>query len=89
MCATCISVRHMPKMIQIRNVPDDLHHELRLRALKEGVSLSEYLLRLARRDLAKPTMTEWLARIEARGPLGDTSEVSAAQMIREDRDSHG
>lgn len=76
----------MPKMIQIRNVPDDLHRALRLRALAEGVSLSEYLLRLARRDVAKPTMTEWLERIEARGPL-DRSGLSSAQLIREDRDN--
>lgn len=74
----------MPKMIQIRNVPDELHHELRLRALKEGTSLSEYLLRLARRDLAKPTMAEWLDRVRSREAV-DLGDVAA--LIREDRDS--
>jgi len=35
----------MSKMIQIRNVPDELHRELRIRAAKAGMSLSEFLLR--------------------------------------------
>ena len=34
----------MAKMIQIRNVPDDLHRVLRVRAAQAGLSLSDYLL---------------------------------------------
>jgi plasmid stability protein len=34
----------MPEIIQIRNVPDDLHQRLRERAATAGMSLSEYLL---------------------------------------------
>ena len=34
----------MPSMIQIRNVPDDLHRRLKSRAALEGMSLSDYLL---------------------------------------------
>ena len=34
-------------MIQIRNVPDDLHRRLKAKAAMEGVSLSELLLREA------------------------------------------
>ncbi len=34
----------MPKMIQVRHVPDDLHRTLKARAALEGLSLSDYLL---------------------------------------------
>jgi len=35
---------HMPKMIQLRNVPDSLHRSLKARAAMAGMSLSDYLL---------------------------------------------
>ena len=76
----------MSKMIQIRNVPDELHEELRVRALRQRVSLSDYLLRLAENDVARPTMEEALERIASREPI--KSSISSAQLIREDRDSH-
>ena len=36
----------MPKMIQLRHVPDDLHRRLKARAALEGLSLSDYLVDL-------------------------------------------
>jgi len=76
----------MPKMIQIRNVPDEVHEELRVRAARRRVSLSDYLLRLAENDVARPTADEWLERVKSRVPI--RSSMSSARMIREDRDSH-
>jgi antitoxin FitA len=35
----------MSKMIQIRNVPDEVHTALKIRAAKEGMSLSDFLRR--------------------------------------------
>jgi hypothetical protein len=32
-------------MIQIRNVPEDMHKELKARAAREGMSLSDFLKR--------------------------------------------
>jgi len=71
------------KMIQVRNVPDEIHRELKVRAARQGVSLSDYVLELARRDVGLPTMQEWLARVEAR-PIIE-SDISAADIIRESR----
>lgn len=76
----------MSKMIQIRNVPDELHEELRVRAARQRVSLSDYLLRLVEHYLAYPPMDEVLDRIASREPI--KSSMSSAQIIREDRDSH-
>ncbi len=38
-------VSHMPKMIQIRHVPDRLHRQLKARAAAHGLPLSDYLRR--------------------------------------------
>ena len=45
MSAARVNVEHMSKMIQIRNVPDDLHRELKMRAAAAGMSMSDYIKR--------------------------------------------
>jgi hypothetical protein len=47
----------MPKTIQIHNVSDDLHRKLKVRA-KRGVTLSDYLLEMAREAAEKPVLYE-------------------------------
>jgi plasmid stability protein len=71
------------KMIQVRNVPDEIHRELKVRAARQGVSLSDYVLELARRDVMLPTVEEWMARIDAK-PIIEI-DVSVADIIRESR----
>jgi hypothetical protein len=44
MYLTCVTPFHMTKVIQIRNVPDDLHLTLKVRATKASMTLSDYLL---------------------------------------------
>ncbi len=72
-------------MIQIRNVPDELHRELKARAAQNGKSLSDYLLGELRTLAARPTMQEWLARTERFTPveLDETpAEAIAAERAR-------
>ncbi len=45
-------------MIQVRNVPDELHRTLKVRAAEQGVSLSDYVLTRARDDGTQPTIAE-------------------------------
>jgi plasmid stability protein len=52
-------------MIQIRNVPDELHRDLKVRAARTGMTLSAYLLAELRALAVRPTMQEWLARSES------------------------
>ena len=73
----------MSKMIQIRNVPDDLHRKLKVRAAELGMTLSDYLLSEARQLVAKPTLQEVLAQLDQEEPL--TVEESPAEIIREFR----
>ncbi|MGY1833182.1 FitA-like ribbon-helix-helix domain-containing protein [Geodermatophilus sp. SYSU D01180] len=74
----------MSKMLQVRNVPDDLHAELRRRAAAAGMSLSDYVLRELRRVGERSPMAEALARSAAlRIPLPMDEVV---EDIRADRD---
>jgi plasmid stability protein len=69
MCWTCVTLFHMTKMIQIRNVPDDLHRTLKVRAAKAGMTLSDYLLSEIEQVAAKPTLAEMMERLRQREPV--------------------
>lgn len=56
-------------MIQIRNVPEDLHRRLKARAALEGVSLSDLALAELRRSLDRPTRREMLDLVASREPV--------------------
>lgn len=73
----------MSTMIQIRNVPADLHRQLKARAALEGMTLSDYLLREARRAVERPTWEEMKQRLARRA--GTRLRSSPASMIRAER----
>jgi antitoxin FitA len=74
----------MTGMIQIRNVPDALHRQLKSRAALAGMSLSDYLLSEIRHVAERPTLDELRARLELRP--GITPSVGPAQAVRAERD---
>jgi plasmid stability protein len=45
--------------IQIKNVPEEIHDELRRRAAEEGISLRDYVLRLIRHDMSRASLHQW------------------------------
>jgi plasmid stability protein len=61
-------------LIQIRNVPADVHQTLKARAALAGTSLSDYLLREITRVALAPTPEELDARIRSRGSAGVSTE---------------
>ncbi len=73
------------KMIQIRNVPEDLHKKLKARAALAGMSLSDYLLREIREVAEQLTVEELWEQVRHLPPV--ELPISAAQAVREDRDS--
>jgi len=75
----------MSKMIQLRNVPDALHRRLKACAASEGLSLSDFLTREARRIAERPTREEFLQRLAAR-PVTNL-KVSPTEVVRQERDS--
>ncbi|MEO8716570.1 MAG: hypothetical protein ABI369_16315 [Acetobacteraceae bacterium] len=74
----------MTAMIQIRNVPDALHRQLKSRAALVGMSLSDYLLSEIRQVAERPTRDELRARLERRP--GMTPSLAPVQAIRAERD---
>jgi plasmid stability protein len=74
------------KMIQIRNVPDDLHRDLKERAAREGTTMSELVLRELPRIARSPSNLEVLARIRSRQPFPDG--LSGAELVRGGREEH-
>jgi plasmid stability protein len=74
----------MPRIIQIRHVPDDVHRKLKVRAALAGMSLSEYLLSEVRRALERPTRAEILERLARRRPVRLRDDPVGA--VREERD---
>jgi plasmid stability protein len=76
----------MAKMIQIRNVPDDLHRKLKGRAAMLGMSLSDYLLAEIKRAAERPTIVELQERLRQRGPVSLREPVvDALRAEREGR----
>ena len=78
MSATWPNVVHMSKMIQIRNVPDDVHRTLKMRAAAEGISLSDYVKRDLEELAKQATIEDIFASARARGPSGITTEEIVA-----------
>jgi plasmid stability protein len=76
----------MSSMVQIRNVPSDLHRQLKARAALEGMSLSDYLLREVRRAVERPTLDEMKQRLAGRVAVRPRpSPAAAVRAAREGR----
>ncbi len=75
----------MSKMIQIRNVPEDLHRKLKMRAAESGVTLSDYILEEARQAAERPTLQEMLTRLAESEPVH--LDEDPAVTIRRHRDA--
>lgn len=75
----------MTTMIQIRNVPDAIHRQVKARASLAGMSMSEFILQELQRVIERPSRDELLDRL-ARLP-GVEVEPSPAELIRSERDS--
>jgi antitoxin FitA len=75
----------MPKMIQLRNVPNDLHRRLKARAAMAGMSLSEYLVSEIREIAEKPTLAEMRDLLHQRD--GVSVPIDTARLVREERES--
>ena len=77
--------------IQVRHVPDAVHHIYQVRAAAAGMSLQEYLLLELVRNAALRSPAELVAEVEERirveGPEGLTPR-SSAELVRTDRAAH-
>jgi len=74
----------MGTMVQIRNVPEALHRQLKSRAALAGMSLSDYLLNEIRQVAERPTLEELRARLGRRPEINPA--VTPVDAIRAERD---
>jgi hypothetical protein len=77
----------MPKMIQVRNVPDSLHRELTRRARARGETLTQYVQSVLEREVARPPAAEVFHRVREREAVEVPGPVS--EVIRQERGSRG
>jgi plasmid stability protein len=59
----------MGVLLQIRDLPEDVHRTLKARAAAAGVSLSEYVRGILERSATRPTPAELAGRVAARGAV--------------------
>ncbi len=71
----------MPAQITIRNVPDDVHKELKERAALRGQSLQEYMRRELERIASKPAADIMLERLRQRKKAEGTN-ISVESILR-------
>jgi len=70
------------KLIQVRNVPDDLHRALKERAAREGTTMSALIVRELPRLAHNPSPEQVLTRIRQRSRVDGPA---AAELIAEER----
>jgi plasmid stability protein len=71
-------------MLQIKDVPDDVHRVLKARAALAGVSLTEYARRTLEQVARRPSREELIAELAVVEPVA--REESAAQALAHIRD---
>lgn len=74
--------------LQIKDVPPDLHHELRRRARDNGQSLRDYVLGVLQEEVGYMTLDEWLDHVRSLGPVRPRrpGDPTTAELIRIGRD---
>ncbi len=72
----------MAKMIQIRNVPDEVHRELKVRAARAGMSLSDFLNAELARVVAHRPLDELVAGLRHEPTLKSGEAATAVRAGR-------
>lgn len=77
----------MTSLLQIRNVPDEVHRVLKARAAERGESLNSFLIQVLSREAARPSVREVLDRAEGRAERSPVSSLAAIRSGREGREA--
>lgn len=75
----------MGKLLQVRDVPEEVHRTLKARAARSGRSLSEYIRAELTVIAERPSPEEVQARLSSRAPV--EVDERPAEVIRRLRDS--
>jgi len=75
--------------IQVKNVPDDLHAQLRERAAEKGLTIGEYVLEAIRKELRSHELDDWLDRVAGDPPVAGLTtkdNLAALAAVRDERE---
>lgn len=86
-CSVHAIFMHMATL-QVRNLSDDLHRELEARARRLGVSMSEYVTRVLRADLAIPEFDEWAAGVRRAADASGRRSIDVVGAVDAARDEY-
>lgn len=81
----CVYCASMAKTIQVRDVADDVHKQLRVKAARAGLSLSEYLRREVTLLAKRPSLDEFFDRLATRADVPVNSDEIVAALAAERR----
>jgi hypothetical protein len=87
MSSARVNVQDMSKMIQVRNVSDEMHRALKVKAAEEGMSLSDFIKRELSFAAGKSSIDEIIERRRARGR--GPSKVNPETTVRYIREARG
>jgi len=73
----------MGKHLQVRDIPEPLHRELKRRAEARGETLTDYVQGILERAVARPPAEEVFERIRSRDPVDPGRD--AADLILDSR----
>ena len=76
----------MGVQITIRDVPDEVRNELAARAARAGQSMQEYLRQELERLARRPSLDEWLSRVQDRKRLAPRTVPSNSVLEHRDAD---
>jgi plasmid stability protein len=77
------SVVRCAATLYVKNLPDELHAALRERAAREGLTLSDYVTRLVRRDLRRPALNQWLDGVAAQPVRAEVDVIALLDQVRD------
>ncbi|OLT14090.1 hypothetical protein BJF78_20015 [Pseudonocardia sp. CNS-139] len=66
----------------IRDLDPEAHRELKRRAEQSGQSLQAYVSAVLSTHLARPALTDWLARLDELDPVPDVDGAEAVAAAR-------
>ncbi|MGH9246354.1 MAG: hypothetical protein ACRD29_18985 [Acidimicrobiales bacterium] len=74
--------------LQIKDMPAELHAELKRRASEAGMSQRDFVLQLLRREFLRPSRAAFIRMLQALPPAPPgPSGAELVQMSREERDA--
>jgi plasmid stability protein len=77
----------MAKTVQIRDVPDEVHRQLRIRAATAGQSVNTYLVHLLIAHASQPTLAEVMERVAFLSGGASRKDIETAlRQAREERE---